>query len=52
MSTDTPDDGSDVFDELYAKHGEAYEDIAESDLPAAPLAQLIVDEATGGDDDD
>ncbi|MFC7175241.1 hypothetical protein ACFQL0_21275 [Haloplanus litoreus] len=49
IETDNPDDPT-IFEELYERHGDAYEELAVSDNPAAPLAQMVVDEATGEDD--
>lgn len=53
--TESPDDSDDqdIFKELYEKHGDALEDLAaDDDDPAAPLARMVCEEATGGTDED
>jgi len=43
-------DESDVFEFLYDEYGEELAEIAGSENPAAPLAQLVIDEAGGEED--
>jgi hypothetical protein len=43
-------DESDVFEALYDEYGEELAALADSENPAAPLAQLVIDEAGGETD--
>lgn len=40
-----PDEDHEVFERLYEKHREAYDALADSDNPAAPIAQMVREEA-------
>jgi hypothetical protein len=53
MSTNTTDsdtDDTDVFERLYEEYREELDDLAGSDNPAAPLAEMVREEARGDED--